>query len=108
MLEENLENTFASNPYHQMGGYVKPSLGVKMYIKIENPKGTRFPQLVIAGQEVEKEKTYQAAFVTVQGVPKKYGTNRHNLSVHVIDALKQYIEKVGIVESRLRETCEVV
>src|SRR5690625_6436380 len=37
MLEENIENTFASDPYKQMGGYLKRCLGMKMFIKLENP-----------------------------------------------------------------------
>ena len=34
MLEENLERTFARDPYGQMGGYVKRSLGLNVYLKI--------------------------------------------------------------------------
>lgn len=108
MLEENLENTFAANPYDQMGGYAKRCLGLKMYIKIENPKGTRIQQLFINGKLVDKEHTYEAAFITVQGVPKKYGSNRRNLDIHAVDALKQYIEKREMVEPKLQETIIVV
>jgi S-sulfosulfanyl-L-cysteine sulfohydrolase len=41
MLEENLERTFTCDPYEQMGGCVKRSLGFNAYIKIENPAGQR-------------------------------------------------------------------
>ncbi len=108
MLEENLENTFSSNPYNQMGGYMKRSLGMKMYIKIENPSGMRIQDLFVSGHRVEKDKTYNTAFVTVQGVPKKYGTNRRNLDIHAVDALKQYIEKKGTVSADLRGTIQVI
>src|SRR5699024_6184091 len=85
MLEENLENTFASDPYDQMGGYVKRCLGMKMYVKLENPAGMRVQDLFIGGEKVEKDRVYEAAFVTTQGVPAKYGANRRNLNVKAVD-----------------------
>src|SRR5699024_11431626 len=85
MLEENLENTFSSDPYKQMGGYVKRCLGLKMYVKLENPPGMRIQQLFIGDKSVKKNHVYQAAFVTVQGVPQKYGQNRKNLTIHAVD-----------------------
>lgn len=41
MLEENLEKQLASDPYDQMGGYIKRGLGLTVYLKIENPAGQR-------------------------------------------------------------------
>lgn len=108
MLEENLEHTFACDPYEQMGGYVKRCLGMKMYIKVENPKGMRIQDLFVGNETVDKNKSYLASFVTVQGVPKKYGTNRRNLNIKAIDALKQYIEKKGTVSAELRGTVQVI
>lgn len=108
MLEENLENTFSSNPYDQMGGYTKRTLGMNMYIKIENPKGTRIQNLFINDERIGKTRTYDVAFVTVQGVPSKYGKDRHHLKTHAIYALKNYIEKHGTVSAELRGTIQVV
>lgn len=108
MLEENLENTFAADPYRQMGGYVKRCLGLKMFIKVENPTNMRIQDLFIGNERVDRNKSYSASFVTVQGVPKKYGTNRQNLDIHAINALKQYIEKKGTVSAELRGTIQVV
>lgn len=108
MLEENLEHTFSSDPYGQMGGYVKRCLGMKMLIKVENPKGTRVQELFIGDEPVDKNKNYLASFVTIQGVPKKYGTNRQNLDIHMIDALKQYIEKNKVVAPVLQGTIQVI
>lgn len=108
MLEENLENTFASDPYDQMGGYLKRCLGLKMYVKVENPTGTRIQSLFIGDQLVDDEKTYSVTFVTVQGVPKKYGINRKNLEVHAIDALKEYLKKNPTVSPGLRDTVRLV
>jgi len=108
MLEENLENTFACDPYKQMGGYLKRCLGMKVFIKLENPYGMRVQDLFIGEELVEKEKVYLASFVTVQGVPEKYGRNCHNLDISAIDALKQYVEKNGTVSPVLRGTVELV
>jgi 2',3'-cyclic-nucleotide 2'-phosphodiesterase (5'-nucleotidase family) len=108
MLEENLERTFARNPYDQMGGYVKWCLGLWMFIKIENPVGARIQQLFIGDQLVDLNHNYLAAFVTMQGVPNKYGTNRKNLECHAIDALKQFIEKRDFISVDLNGTVQVV
>ena len=93
MLEENLEHTFAADPYRQMGGYVKRCLGLNVYIKIENPKGARVQQIFAEGSPLDKELLYTAAFVTMQGVPEKYGRNRRNLAMHAVDALESYFAK---------------
>lgn len=93
MLEENLENTFSKNPYEQMGGYVKRSMGINLYFKFENPYGQRIQELFVGDEKIQMDKEYKVVFVTVQGVPAKYGKNRESMEVHAIDALKQYIQK---------------
>ncbi len=80
MLEENLERTFSSNPFHQLGGYVKRCQGLTAYIKIENPPGTRIQKLFVGDEEVNPARVYSAAYLTVQAVPPKYGTHRKTLS----------------------------
>jgi len=104
MLEENIERTFASDPYDQMGGYLKRCLGMTLYIKLENPAGLRIQEAYIVNELLNEYNTYHVTFVTVQGVPKKYGTNRQNLSIHAIDALKQYVQKHEVVSPSLRRT----
>jgi S-sulfosulfanyl-L-cysteine sulfohydrolase len=91
MLEENLERTFAANPYEQMGGYVKRCRGLTLYVKIENPPGSRVERLFALGAEVDPEHTYRVAFVTAQGVPNKFGRNRRSLDIRAIDALQRYL-----------------
>lgn len=53
MLEENLERTFSSDPFQQMGGYVKRCRGVRLYVKIENPVGSRVDRLFVLGAPVD-------------------------------------------------------
>lgn len=108
MLEENLENTFANDPYKQMGGYLKRCLGMKIFVKLENPQGMRIQDIYIGDKLLERQKDYLATFVTVQGVPKKYGKNRHNLDISAIDALQQYIKKNGTVAPKLRGTVKII
>lgn len=108
VLEENLEHTFSADPYKQMGGYVKRCLGLNMFVKLENPKGTRIQDLFIDNKPVAKNKTYTASFVTIQGVPKKYGTNRRNLDISAIEALKNYIEKEKTISIKLNDTIQIV
>ncbi|NEW84719.1 MAG: bifunctional metallophosphatase/5'-nucleotidase, partial [Mariniphaga sp.] len=80
MLEENLERTFSCDPYKQMGGYVKRCLGLNVYFKMENPAGQRIQKIFIGKEEAKPDQYYTAAFVTMQGVPEKYGRNRQNSS----------------------------
>ena len=102
MLEENLEHTFAADPYQQMGGYVKRCFGLKVYIKIENPKGARVQEIFAEGAPLDKERLYTAAFVTMQGVPKKYGRNRRDLEMHAVQALESYFAKHPILSIGMR------
>jgi len=104
MLEENLERTFSCDPYQQMGGYVKRCLGLNVYFKIENPSGNRIQKLYVGNEEIQADKYYSAAFVTMQGVPQKYGRNRENKSEHVIDAMRKYLVNHRPVDAELRGT----
>jgi len=105
MLEENLERTFSANAYEQMGGYVKRCRGVKLYAKLENPYGSRVDRLFVLGAPVESERIYTVAFVTAQGVPRRFGRNRKAIGMHAIDALEQYLQHVT---RERRDDCSVV
>ena len=93
MLEENMERTFSRDPYQQMGGYLKRALGLKAYIKAENPAGQRLQKLFIGEQPIQPGKIYQASFVTEQGVPMKYGRNRQKQGQQAVDALRSYVKR---------------
>ena len=108
MMEENLERTFARNPYEQMGGYVKRCLGLNLYFKIENPYGQRIQELFVGGEPVKLDKDYDVTFVTTQGVPTKFGSERQALDIHAIDALRRYLKKSGPVEAGLAGTIVAV
>ncbi len=109
MLEQNLESTFSRNPYEQAGGYVKRMLGLNLYAKIENPMGQRIQELFVCGEPVQPNRVYSAAFVTYQGVPNQYGSNRRNLELYAIDALRAYFAAHnGPVVADLRDTVVAV
>lgn len=108
MLEENLENTYAADPYKQIGGYVKRSLGLKVFFKIENPKGERIHQIFVGDAPIDREKTYSASYITIQGVPKKYGKNHQDLDLHVIEAMQKYLTDVKIHHAQLYGTFEAI
>lgn len=93
MLEENLERTFAVDPYDQMGGYVKRGLGLTVYAKIENPFVQRIQQVFVGNEELDRSRTYHVAFVTDQGVAKKYGRKRERLGIHAVEAMQTYLLK---------------
>ncbi len=93
MIEANLERTFAADPYQQMGGYVKRMAGVQAYLKAENPDGHRVDRLFVEGRPLEDDHVYRCAFITEQGVPARFGSNRRRLGVHAIDALRSRLER---------------
>ncbi len=96
MLEENLERTFSPDPLKQMGGYVKRCFGIHVKMRIENPKGHRIQQIFTANAPINRDRIYKVAFVTSQGIPEKYGTNRHHLNVKAVDAMKAYLQRHSI------------
>jgi 2',3'-cyclic-nucleotide 2'-phosphodiesterase (5'-nucleotidase family) len=104
MIEDNLERTFSSDPYQQMGGYVKRCLGLKAYIKLENPRGRRIQKLFIGNEEVQTNRYYKAAFITDQAVPEKYGRNRKNQSDRIIDAMLTYMAKHRPLKAEPKDT----
>lgn len=104
MMEDNFENTFSRDPYRQQGGYVKRCLGLNIYFKIENPYRKRIHEFFISGHSIDPAKSYQACFLTVQGIPAHYGTNHRNLHITAIDALKQYFAKHSPIHSTLKGT----
>lgn len=108
MLEQNLANTFAADPYAQKGGYVKRCRGITVYIKIENPYGARVREVFIGDDPVDVDAVYPAAFVTTQGVPKDIGQNHRDLPIHAIDAMRQLLHRRGSVEPGLRGTVVAV
>lgn len=102
MLEENLQRTFAADPWEQMGGYVKRCMGLTIYFKIENPPGERIEHLFVDDERVKPDDLFDACFVTTQGVPAKYGSQRQKTDVKAIAGLKEYIKKQGTVNADLR------
>ena len=93
LIESNLENTLSAEPLHQMGGYIKRTLGITTYFKAENPKGSRVQFLFINGEQLVPDRTYKAAFLTEQGVPKKLGTNRQGSGIYAIAAMQAFLTR---------------
>ena len=104
MLEENLEMTFSYDPYQQMGGYVKRCLGLNVYFKIENSSGNRIQKIFVGNEELQPDRYYTAVFVTLQGVPQKYGRNRENRSERVINILQAYLVRHRTLYAELKGT----
>ena len=108
MIEENLERSVSADPYRQMGGYLKRSLGLRQCIKLENPEGGRLQELFALGQAVEPDRLYRVAFVTAQGVPDGLGQHRRNLDTSAIDSLLSYCRGRSRVVADLRGDTIVV
>lgn len=92
MLEENIENTFACEPFNQKGGYLKRNSGLKIYFKLENPNGHRLQKIFVGKEELDKEKIYTVAYITRQAVSEKYGENHRDFKMKSIQAMEEYLE----------------
>jgi len=108
IIEENLEHTYARDPYRQMGGYVKRARGLKVYFKVENPFGQRIQKLFVGGEEIQSGKIYPTAFVTEQGVPAKYGQNRQQHTERAVDAMRRYLVSASPLQFELEHTFVMV
>ncbi len=108
MLEENLERTYARDPFKQMGGYVKRCLGLHALVRLENPAGSRIQQLFVGSREVQVNRTYRAAFVTEQGVPARFGRQRQHLPLTAIEALRAYLADHSPVRLRPLRTITLI
>ncbi|HSM56981.1 MAG TPA: bifunctional metallophosphatase/5'-nucleotidase [Candidatus Sulfomarinibacteraceae bacterium] len=104
MLEQNLEQVFARNPYEQVGGNVKRCLGLNGYIKFENPAGRRLQELFIRGEKVQPDRSYSAVFITTQGVPEQFGHNRQKLDVRAVEAMERYLQEAGPARAERQDT----
>ncbi|MDO1449273.1 bifunctional metallophosphatase/5'-nucleotidase [Rhodocytophaga aerolata] len=104
MLENNLENTFSADAYKQAGGFVKRAMGIKVFFKMENPKGCRIQALFINDRAIEPDRYYKVAFITVQGVPKELGRNRRDTTIGAVEAMEQFLSKHAPVQITLETT----
>lgn len=91
LLEDNLERTFAAEPFKQMGGYIKRNSGLKVYFKLENPYGQRIQRIFSEDGELDAERLYTVAYVTVQAVPDDVGTNHKELAIHAVEAMERLL-----------------
>lgn len=91
MLEENLERTFSSNPLHQMGGYIKRCVGLRVNFRIENPKGHRIQEIYFNDKHLQPDSYYKVSYVTSQGVPPNIGRKREDLEIHAVEAMKRFL-----------------
>ena len=93
LLEDNLESTFSTDPFKQMGGYIKRDSGLKIYFKLENPYGYRIQRIFVNDEELDFEKIYKVAYVTRQAVPETYGKNHIPTGIYSIGAMENYLKK---------------
>lgn len=96
MMEDSLESTFSANPFRQRGVYVKRFRGLVFNVKLENPHAARIrAAFTTDGDPLVGDQVYRAAYITVQGVPERYGNGRETLSVCTIDALRDWFAAPG-------------
>ena len=108
MMEENLEHLFSKDPYNQMGGYLKRCMGINVYFKVENPNGYRIQELFVEGKKIKMDQTYNAVYVTSQGVPSKYGKKKNQLDVHAVKVLQNYLSNNPTIKTELQGMMTVV
>lgn len=98
IVDKTMPPHFSEGVYFTLGNEELPPLIERL----------RVQQIFVGEEPLDPARTYHAAFVTVQGVPKKYGANRQNLDLKAIDAMRQYIERRGTVSAELKGTVVAV
>jgi hypothetical protein len=71
--------------------------GLNIYFKIESPAGNRIQDFFVGGKKLDKRQTYHVCFLTTQGAPSGFGTERRNLDIRALDALTRYLERASQV-----------
>jgi len=92
LLEDNLESTFSTQPFHQMGGYIKRAAGLRVYFKLENPYNQRLQRVFVGENELDLNKTYPVVYVTPQAVPARVGRNHRDFGLTAIAAMERLLK----------------
>ncbi len=108
LFEKNLEATFACDPWHQRGGYLKRCRGIELVLKLENPAGHRLQQLTVDGAHVGDDQAVQVAFLGEQAVPAKIGSDRRPTGTTAVEALGRYVRGRETVTPSLCGNIKVV
>jgi 5'-nucleotidase len=108
LLEQNVEATFACDPWEQKGGYLKRCRGIEMLLKLENPFGHRIQQLTIQGDRVGDEQAVEVAFLGEQAVPPTVGSDRRAVGTGAVQALERYVRAQQTVSPASRGHIKVV
>lgn len=53
----------------------------------------RIERIFIADKALRPTRTYTAAFVTMQAVPRRYGRNRHTIADSAVQSLIAYVAR---------------
>lgn len=108
LFEENLEATFACDPWQQRGGYLKRGRGIQLAVKLENARGHRIQEFRVDGDRLRRDAIYSVAFLGEQAIPADYGRDRRSLGMHAVDALRQHLHRHDSVSADLRGAVVVV
>lgn len=101
LYEQNIEATFACDPWKQQGGYLKRCRGLELAVKLENPSSERIHEIRVDGARLRANASYKVAFLGEQAVPTDVGAERQSTGVGAVDALRQYVRSRDVVESEL-------
>lgn len=93
LLEDNLESTFSTQPFKQMGGYIKRTSGLRIYFKLENPYGHRLQRIFVGDEELDLKRVYEVVYVTKQAVPETVGHSHKDFGMNAVDAMERLLKK---------------
>jgi S-sulfosulfanyl-L-cysteine sulfohydrolase len=100
IFEENLEKTFSSDPFSQMGGYMKRCSGLTVYCKLENPPGYRVQGIFTPGGRLDPLQEYTVGYLSSQGINAACGRDHAGTGTDAITALEGLLS-TGPVEAPL-------
>lgn len=92
VLEKNLQQVFAANPYEQKGGYILRSSGLDLIFKPYNPEGERIQELFVKGKEVSATNTVKVIGGGEQ-LFKNLESQKHYHNIQAIDVIQEFLER---------------
>lgn len=110
--EQELQNVFADDPANRFGGWVPRPSGMSVTFEARAPRGERVKQVRVHGEPIDPDATYTVTACEREGepasticrIPNAKNTEVHSLNAH--EAVRQYLDKKGTVESSLEGRVE--
>ena len=112
--ERELDNVFADDPADRFGGWVPRPSGMSVTFEADAPAGERVREVRVHGEPIEPDETYTVTACEREGEPMHticripHAENTEVLEINAHQAVRQYLDQHGRVESSLEGRADAV